>query len=379
MKCPYFQSCGACSYALDAYDPSEKVKYLQKNFPRHAVQPIHTMDDPMHYRHKLYATFGKDRKGRIISGLYKEKSHALVRIEDCAIQNETGNAVLKKLTETVIAMKIEPYDAERRTGSIRHAYVRVSHHTGEILLVLISGSDVLPGSKELVRRMREAFPMIRSIVLNINKRRTSVVLGDTEHVLYGKGTITDRLCGIDFRISSRSFFQVNPVMTEYLYDTAISLAQLKRQDNVLDACCGTGTITLIAAKQAGHCTGVEINATAVQDARTNARNNHIDNVDFRCGDVEEFMRNNQRRYSVLFLDPPRSGVSASFIQSSAKMAPKRIIYVSCNPETLVRDVRQYEHFGYSVQKVCPVDMFPFTDHVECVVKLVRNEPGAYRK
>ncbi|MBR3356958.1 MAG: 23S rRNA (uracil(1939)-C(5))-methyltransferase RlmD [Solobacterium sp.] len=372
MKCPYYKQCGSCQYALDSYDPAEKTAQLTKGFPRRTVEMIHAMDDPLHYRHKVYATFGKDRKGNLISGLYKEKSHTLVRIEDCAIQNEEANAVLRTLTKTAAEMHIEPYDADRRTGSLRHAYVRVSHYNSDILLVLVSGSDVLPGSRELVKRLRSAHPAIRSVVLNINKRRTSVVLGDKEHILFGPGYITDRLCGIDFRISPQSFFQVNPVMTEYLYDTAVRLADLKPEDNVLDACCGTGTITLIASKHAGHCTGVEINPAAVQDARTNAKFNHISNVDFRCADVEEFMNKNRQKYSVLFLDPPRSGVSASFIRASAAMSPKRIVYVSCNPETLIRDVHQYEHLGYRVNKVCPADMFPFTSHVETVVLLSRN-------
>lgn len=373
MNCRYLDQCGGCRYAYDAYNAQDKRQILVKGFPKVKADPVLTQDPFLHYRHKVYATFGKDRRGRMIMGLYEEKSHRLVPVEDCMIQCETANAILKTLRDTVSAMHIEPYDEDRRTGSLRHAYIRVSRHTGDVLLVLVSGTPVLPGSRELVKRVREKHPEIRTVILNINSRRTSAVLGDKEHILYGKGWITDRLCGIDFRISSRSFFQVNPEMTEVLYRKAMELADLKETDTVLDACCGTGTITLIASRYAGKCTGVEINPSAVRDARHSASANGITNVRCVCDDVEHYMSENHGNFSVLFLDPPRSGVTEAFIRASAEMNPRKIVYISCNPETLIRDVHQYQRLGYRIRKVCPIDLFPLTEHVETIVLMSRKD------
>ncbi len=375
MKCSLWNRCGACTNINGDYQEEllNKEESVRKLFPRHKVSPIRGMEDPYHYRHKIYAAFAYNRNEKLIAGTYAEDSHKVIHTTDCLIQNETGNAIIRDFTEIAGKMHIEPYNEDRHTGVLRHLYLRISHASGDVLMVIVIGSKVLPGSNELIKKIRAAHPEIRTIILNFNSLNTSMILGKREKILYGPGYITDEIDGLTFRISSRSFFQVNPVQTEILYKTALDLAELKKKDTVLDACCGTGTISLLAARRCAQVTGMEIVPEAIKDAIVNAKANSISNARFYCDDAEHFMLNMKEAPDVVFLDPPRSGFTRPFVSALTKLKPKKIIYVSCNPKTQARDTAQMEREGYQILKIIPVDMFPHTDHVETVCCLYHQK------
>ena len=350
----------------------EKIEAL---FPKEAeegrIQPILFMEQPYHYRHKVYASFSKNKKGEIIAGIYEENSHRLVHTKNCDIQNEQANRIIATITRLMKKKKIEPYQEDRGTGILRHTYIRVGRQTGEIMVVLVTGSREFPGKKQFVEELCKEHPEIITVVHNINDRKTSMVLGAKETVLFGKGYIEDMLCGLTFRISPKSFYQVNPVQTERLYETAVSFAGLTGKETVLDAYCGIGTISLLASKTAEKVIGVESNAEAVHDAQKNAKHNHCDNVEFVCEDAGEYMKKCGSSPDVVFLDPPRNGSDQKFLTSLAKTAPKKIVYISCNPQTQKRDVEILRKSGYRVEKIQTVDCFCQTWHVECVVLMSR--------
>lgn len=345
----------------------EKRKYVQSLFPEQEVDMVIGMDDPYHYRNKVYATFGYDRNENLIAGMYEEYSHDIVTVPDCLIQNETANHIISSLTAIASQMHIEPYDEDTNTGSLRHAYIRVSQATGKALVVIVIGSKQLPGSKELVRELVKQNPEICSVVLNWNDKQTSMILGERDKILYGTGFVEDTIGGIVFRISAKSFYQVNPVQTEKLYSKAIELAQLDSNKTVLDACCGIGTISLFAAKQAKEVVGVEINESSIRDAIHNAEKNGIKNAGFYCDDARTFLERLMDTPDVVLLDPPRSGMGYHFMTSLSKMGPKRIVYVSCNPATQAEDISYLK--DYTIEKIVPVDIFPWTKHVENIVLL----------
>lgn len=349
----------------------EKRKYVQSLFPAQDVDMVIGMEDPYHYRNKVYATFGYDRNEKLIAGMYEEYSHDIVTVPDCMIQNETANHIIVSLTEIASRMHIEPYDEDTHTGSLRHAYIRVSHATGRALVVLVIGSKQLPGSKELVHDLVAANPEIFSVVLNWNDKKTSMILGERDKILYGPGFVEDTIGDITFRISAKSFYQVNPVQTEKLYAKAIELAKLNKNKTVLDACCGIGTISLFAAKQAREVVGVEISESSIRDAIHNAEKNGIQNAGFYCDDARTFLERLMDTPDVVLLDPPRSGMGYHFMTSLSKMAPQRIVYVSCNPSTQAEDISFLKN--YAIEKIVPVDIFPWTKHVENIVAL------SYRK
>jgi 23S rRNA (uracil1939-C5)-methyltransferase len=248
----------------------------------------------------------------------------------------------------------------------------VSHAHKEVLLTIVIGSRDLPHEKHIVEEVLTLHPEVKTIVLNYNHGTDSMVLGRSERVIYGKGYITDTIGSLQFRISSRSFYQVNPVQTEVLYQTALELADLHRSDNVLDVCCGIGTISLLAAQKAGFVIGVEINEKAVQDARKNASANHLANTTFAAMDAAEFIHHLGEIPDVVFMDPPRSGLSENFLRTLGKLQTERIVYISCNPETQARDTRILRKYGYRIRTLVPVDLFPFTRHVESIAYLQRN-------
>jgi 23S rRNA (uracil1939-C5)-methyltransferase len=350
----------------------KKRKRVGKLFAGHEVEMVWGMDDPYHYRHKVYATFHSDRKNGLFSGLYEEGSHRLIRIDDCLIQNETANALIRDFTEIARSMKLTAFHEDTGSGTLRHLYIRVSHDSGKVLLVIVIGSRSLPGSRKLVSSLLAMHPEIESIVLNFNPSKTSMVLGERETVLYGKGFISDRIASCVFRISSRSFYQVNPVQTEVLYQTAIDLADVHEEDEVLDLCCGIGTISLLAREKAKHVSGVEIVPSAVRDAIYNAKANHIRNVSFFCEDIAAYLSRCRRRPDIVIADPARNGLREKACHALGKLSPDRIVYVSCNPETQASDCGILEQYGYAIQKIIPVDMFCFTDHVECVVLMTKQ-------
>lgn len=376
--CSVYSSCGGCqllhlSYSEQLKRKQKKVEELLKGIC--PVRPIIGMEQPYHYRNKVHAVFGHDRKGNPISGVYREGTHELVPVESCMIEDEKADEIIGTIRGMLKSFKIRTFDEDTGFGLLRHVLVRRGFATGEIMVVLVTASPVFPSKNNFVKALRARHPEITTVIQNINGRNTSMVLGDREHVLYGKGYIEDVLCGLRFRISSRSFYQVNPVQTEILYRKALELADLKGNETVLDAYCGIGTIGLIASKKAGNVIGVELNEDAVRDAIQNAKCNEIKNVQFYCNDAGRFLVNMAARgekVDVVILDPPRSGSTEEFIHSVAVMKPKKVVYVSCGPDTLARDLKLFQAKGYQVREAWPVDMFAATEHVETVVLLQRK-------
>ena len=373
LNCPVHAACGGCRtigqpYASTLEQKQQEAARIYAGLP---LQPILGMQDPYHYRHKIYASFYLDKARHVAAGLYEEETHQLIRSEDCLIQEASANRILKSVCAIATRMHLQPYNEDLRQGVLRHLYLRVSHSEKTVLMVLVTGTRILPGSREFVRSVLKENPQVKSIVLNFNDRRTSMVLGSEDRILYGPGCIYDSIGGIRFRISAHSFYQINPVMTETLYQTAITLAGLTPAQSVLDLCCGIGTISLLAAKQAQTVTGVEIVRQAVSDARANALANHIANARFLCQEAEQFLEQCTQPADVVFLDPLRSGFTESFLRGLARLAPARIVYISCNPETHVRDLAVLNRNGYAVRTVQPVDQFPFTAHLEAVSLLER--------
>ena len=374
-QCPNFKKCGGCQYLDIPYEKQLEKKQrelaaLLKPFCK--VNPIVGMEHPFHYRNKVHAVMARDRKGNVISGVYKEGTHRVLPVETCLIEDERADAIIQTVLKLLPSFKMKVYDEDTGYGFLRHVLVRTAHKTGEIMVVLVTASPVFPSKNNFVKALRKVHPEITTVVLNVNSRGTSMVLGDKEHVLYGPGFVVDELCGRKFRISPRSFYQVNPVQTELLYNLAIEAAGLTGKETVVDAYCGIGTISLVAAGKAGNVIGVELNQDAVRDAVMNARMNQVKNVRFYNNDAGKFMvqmASEGARADVVFMDPPRSGGTAEFIHAVAILAPKRVVYVSCGPETLARDLACFKKEGYRAVEAWAVDMFPMTSHVESIVLL----------
>ena len=373
--CPVLNLCGGCQlldmeYAKQLDFKQKQVEELLKGLC--PVKPIIGMKDPFHYRNKVHAVFDRDKKGNIISGIYEENTHHVVPVEKCLIENQKADEIIGTIRGMLKSFKIRTYDEDTGFGLLRHVLIRKGFSTGEIMVVLVTASPVFPSKNNFVKALREKHPEITTIVQNINGRGTSMVLGDKEHVLYGKGYIVDELCGCRFRISSKSFYQVNSVQTEILYEKALSLSGLTGRELVVDAYCGIGTIGIIASKAAGKVIGVELNQDAVRDAVNNAKMNGIDNIRFYCNDAGRFLVNmaeqGEKAY-VVIMDPPRSGSTEEFMDAVGKLGAGKVVYVSCNPETLARDVRYMKKLGYRAVEAWPVDMFPGTVHVETVCLL----------
>lgn len=373
-SCIYKDKCGGCQYQGVDYNKQLEIKQLkiEELFKDCKVERIQGMDNPIHYRHKVFATFSSNKQRKVTCGIYEENSHRVVPMEDCLIQNEKANKILISLCDIASKMRIAPYNEDKKIGVLRHAYIRVAYHTNEILLVLVLGNKVFPGRKEFIAKLRQLHPEITTCLTNINTKQTSMVLGEQENVLFGKGTIQDILCGVRFQISSQSFYQVNPEQTEKLYSKAIEMADITKNDSVLDAYCGIGTISLIAAKSAKEVVAVEVNKTAVKDAIFNAKLNSISNAKFIAKDATEFMydfASAKNKIDVAFIDPPRAGSDEKFLLALSTLKPAKIIYVSCNPVTQKRDVNYLKTKGYELIKIQPVDMFPFTEHIETIALL----------
>ena len=375
-RCPVYKKCGGCQ--LDTAYPEQlrfkqrKVERLLRRFGKAA--PIIGMEKPCHYRNKVQAAFYTNRSGKIISGVYQSGTHHVVGIDSCMIEDETADKIIVAVRRLLPSFKLTTYNEDTGRGFLRHVLVRRGFSTNEIMLVLVTGTPVFPSKNNFVKAILKQFPEITTIVQNVNNLSTNLVLGDRQNVLYGKGYIEDVLCGCRFRISPKSFYQINPVQTEVLYGKAIEFAQLRGDETVLDAYCGIGTIGIVAAKNgAGRVIGVELNGDAVRDAITNAKRNNLKNIRFYKGDAGEFMESaaeEEERPDVVFMDPPRAGSNEKFLRSLIKMSPGRVVYVSCNPETLARDLRFLtDNSDYKVKKIQPVDMFPHTEHVETVVLL----------
>jgi 23S rRNA (uracil1939-C5)-methyltransferase len=377
--CPVYKKCGGCDYQGVPYKDQLKKKEKQVRkllAPYCQVYPIVGMEHPYHYRNKVHAVFSHDRKGNAISGVYQKGTHWVVPIDSCQIEDEKADEIICSIRGLLKSFKIRTYDEDTGYGLLRHVLIRRGFASGQILVVLVTASPIFPSKNNFVKALRKIHPEITTIVQNVNGRGTSMVLGEQEKTLYGKGYIEDTLCGCTFRISPKSFYQVNPVQTEKLYEKAIRLAALTGKETVIDAYCGIGTIGLIAASQAKEVIGVELNRDAIRDAITNAKTNQIKNVRFTCADAGKFMvgmASAGERADVVFMDPPRSGSDEVFMDCLAKMAPKRVVYVSCNPETLARDLAYLEKKGYQAQGAWPYDMFGWTAHCETVVLMSKAE------
>lgn len=377
-KCSVSKKCGSCQYQGVSYKEqlAAKQKRMKKLLGKFAnVKPIIGMDDPFYYRNKVHAVFDRDKKGNIICGTYEAKTHKVVPIEECMIEDKISQEIIRTIRDMLKSFRIKTYDEDTGYGLLRHVLVRRGFSTDEIMVVLVIGSPIFPSKNNFVKALRKKYPQITTVVFNVNDKKTSMVLGERDIVIYGKGYIRDTLCGCTFRISPQSFYQVNPVQTEILYKTAIEYAGLGRKETVIDAYCGIGTIGLVAAKRAKNVIGVELNPDAVRDARINAKENKITNARFYQGDAGEFMENmaeNGEHADVVFMDPPRTGSDKKFMSSVIKLNPSRIVYISCGPETLARDLEYLTKHGYDVRKIQPVDMFSFTDHCENICLLTKK-------
>lgn len=374
IKCPYVKRCGGCNLSGETYQESleRKHKYLEKLLkPFGKLPPITGMENPYHYRNKVHAVYGYE-KGQVVSGTYQEGTHRLVPIDSCMIADETADAIILTVRGLLKSFKIRTYDEDTGYGQFRHVLVKKAFATGEIMVVLVTVSPIYPSKNNFVKALLKKHPEITTIIHNINERGTSMVLGKRENVLYGKGYIEDVLCGLTFRISAKSFYQVNPVMTEILYKKAISMAGLTGRETVLDAYCGIGTIGLIASAKAKQVIGVELNREAVKDAIANAKRNKITKERFYCADAGEFMTAmaaEGQSVDVVIMDPPRSGSTEQFIDAISAVQADRVVYISCGPESLERDLRYFQKKGYKVKEMAGVDLFGWTKHVETVCLL----------
>lgn len=434
QKCAVFGRCGGCSELNVPYDVqlSRKSNEICELFAgvceAGAIKPILGMDEPLHYRNKVIAPFvparsqrkkstasgalhrrmavgrkkgagstrgGADGAPAIRTGMYARGTHNVIEADSCLLENPLAKDVVSAVLAIMRKHGVEPYDEDAGTGFLRHAVVRIGHNSGEVLVTLVTNAEEFPYAKSFCRELVRRVPEVTTVVQSINMRSTNVILGGQERVLYGPGFILDTLCGLSFRISSHSFYQVNAVQTEVLYETAMQLAHLDDDGPaVLDAYCGTGTIGLVAASRGAKAVvGVDSVASSVRDARQNAKHNGISHAHFFVEDAETFMRklaagglracggsNETARafdgaQKVLFLDPPRAGSTSKFLEAASAMAPERIVYISCNPKTQLRDVTQLKDNGYKVEAVQPVDMFPHTPHIECIVSLRKGSLG----
>ena len=414
--CPISHECGACTQIEVPYERqlAAKQDYVRTLFAEMAddacvFEPILGMGEPLRFRDKIASPFapgkasgkpggpkGRGARGRggrnaaeprrdVLCGMYAAGTHRIVPIADCPVENASGRKVVAAVRRIMLRYGMEAYDEDAGTGFVRHVVVRVGHESGEVLVTLVTNGADFPGSKNFCRELVKACPQVTTIVQNVNTRATNAILGNDERVLYGPGFILDTLCGLSFRISSHSFYQVNATQTEVLYRAAIDMAREGLPEHadggpitLMDAYCGTGTIGLVAASliPGVHVIGVDNVESAIRDARLNAKHNGIDNAEFDAEDAGGYMRRMAAlgvSLDVLMMDPPRAGASEEFLQATISLAPGRIVYISCNPETQARDVRILREGGYRLERVQPVDMFPHTEHVETVALLSREK------
>ena len=382
-NCPAAAKCGGCQLTRLSY--AEQLQWKQQRVTELLdgiceVRPILGMDDPFHYRNKVHAVLAVDKAGRPISGVYAMGTHRVVPVRHCLIEDRRADRIIQTIVAMLPAYKLRIYNEYTHRGFLRHILIRTGHVTGQIMVVLVATSLEFPGKKAFVQELIQRHPEITTVVLNCNQRETSMVLGTKEITLYGEGYMEDELCGKRFRISPQSFYQVNAKQCELLYRTAIDAAQLTGAETLLDAYCGTGTIGLCASDGCKQLIGVELNADAIRDAKENARRNGVENARFLCDDAGRFMQKLAKEGTapdVVMMDPPRAGSDQKFLQSLLMLKPKRVVYVSCNPETLARDLRVLVDGGYRAEWATPVDMFPGTEHVETVVLLSHKKADSY--
>ncbi|WP_156856858.1 23S rRNA (uracil(1939)-C(5))-methyltransferase RlmD [Oceanobacillus sp. AG] len=375
--------CGGCqlqhmSYNLQLQMKQNQVRNVMKKIGHLEHVPIHPiigMDNPFHYRNKVQIPVG-EKDGKLITGYYQKRSHRIVEdLDTCSSQADEINEILPEVKKIANRIGIEAYDEENHRGVLRHIMIRTGYATKETMLVLVTKTNKLPGKEILIQELTDKFPNIKSIVQNINDQRTNLILGEKTKVLWGEEYIHDKIGELTFAISAKSFYQVNPVQTKVLYDKALEYAKIDENDVVIDAYCGIGTISLFLAQKAKKVYGVEVVPEAIHDAKANAKLNGMNNVEFVVGQAEKIMPEWKREGldpDVIVVDPPRKGCAPEFLEAMIEMEPKRIVYVSCNPSTLARDLRILEDGGYRTIEVQPVDMFPNTTHVEAIALIQRK-------
>ena len=381
-NCPLYKKCGGCQLQNLTYEQQLRYKQVKcirllGKFCR--VGEIIGMENPYHYRNKVQAAFALDRHSNIISGVYQSSSHKIVPVTVCMTEDEKADEIIGTIRRLLKNFKLRPYNEDTGRGFLRHVLVKRGFKSGQIMVVLVTGTRDFPKKKDFVATLLKIHPEITTVVQNVNNQKTSMVLGNRSEVLFGDGYITEQLGDFSFRISPKAFYQINPIQTEVLYNTTLEFAGLTGKETVVDAYCGTGTIGIFASPKAKKVVGVELNPDAVKDARVNAKLNSAENTEFYNADAGEFLADaaaSNEKYDVVIMDPPRSGSTVKFLNSVVKLAPKTVVYVSCNPETLARDLMFLVRNGYKVKKIQPVDMFPHTNHVETVVMLSHKKPDS---
>ncbi len=390
--CPSARQCGGCQLQQLSYEKQlafkeEKVRgHLERigGFTNLPMEPIIGMEDPFHYRNKAQFPVGRNKDGRIITGFYAGRTHSIIENRDCALGMSENREILDRVVFHMEKYHIEPYDEAAGKGLVRHVFTRCGYYTGQLMVCIIINGTSIPHQQELVDSLREIRGMT-SISLNINKKRNNVILGDQLKLLWGQEYITDKIGDISYQISPLSFYQVNPQQTWKLYSKALEYADLHGEETVWDLYCGIGTISLFLAQKAKSVRGVEIVPAAIEDARRNARLNDIENAEFFVGKAEEILPDYYKKYAqehpgetaradVIVVDPPRKGCDETLLNTIVEMQPEKVVYVSCDSATLARDLKYLCERGYQVEKVCPVDMFPMTVHVETVCLLSNRKP-----
>ncbi|WP_411954858.1 23S rRNA (uracil(1939)-C(5))-methyltransferase RlmD [Alkalibacillus sp. S2W] len=381
--CDVFYKCGGCQIQHMTYErqltmKQNQVQDVMKKIAQMPDVPVHPtlgMNEPWNYRNKVQIPVGK-RDGKVITGFYQKRTHNIIDMDTCPVQSDANDEVVRGIRDIIEELNIQPYNEETHEGVIRHIVLRTGYHTNEMMVVIVTKTKDLPKQKEFIEKIKALHPGIKGIIQNINADKTNVIMGDKSHTLWGNDVIVDRIHDLEFAISAQSFYQVNPEQTEKLYDQALKYAQLSGKETVIDAYCGIGTISLFLAQHAKQVYGVEVVPQAVDDAKANAKRNHIDNADFFVGEAEKVMpwwKAQGLNPDVIVVDPPRKGCDEKLLQAMVDMEPDRIVYVSCNPSTLARDLAILADSGYETQEIQPVDMFPQSSHVESVTRLIQKD------
>lgn len=379
FSCKYAKKCGACQLLNMTYEKqlsfkmAKEIKLLGR-FGK--LSEIIGMDKPYFYRNKSQYAFGVYR-GKSAAGVYQSSTHRIVDIDSCLLTDERADEIFAVVKKLLISFKLKPYDENTGRGFLRHLLVKTGFKSGETMVVLVTATREFPKKRSFVNALIKNCPYITTVIQNVNSKYTSMVLGDRSEVLFGDGKITEELCGMKFRISPKAFYQINPVQTEILYGKALEFADFDGTEEIIDAYCGTGTIGLIASSKVKSVIGVEINKDAVKDAKENAALNGVKNITFVAADAGKFMTslaNEGKKIDAVIMDPARAGADIPFLSSLIKLSPKKVVYVSCNPETLARDLHFLTKNGYKVRKIQPVDMFPHTEHIEtvCLISKVKE-------
>ena len=374
--CSTYKRCGGCNLRHIKYEETLKMKQnavqnLVNKTLKNKLQVQETigMDNPYHYRNKAQYPVGIDKKGEPVIGVFANRTHEVIPIEKCLIQNPKSEEIAKFILDFIRKEHISVYNEETRKGLFRHIVIKVGIKTGEIMCILVINGKTIPKEEIIIKNLVENFPQIKTIVKNINTKNTNVILGQDNINVYGDGHIEDILGEYKFKISTLSFYQVNPIQAEKLYELGVKMAEISKEDTVFDLYCGIGTISIFMAKYAKKVYGVEIVEDAIKDAKENAKLNNATNTEFFAGDTEIVLDEliNQKKVipDIVMFDPPRKGLAKNSINNILNIRPKKIVYISCNPATLVRDLAEFESL-YEVKSIVPVDMFPFTSHVECV-------------